>query len=49
MKPRIRLRRGVWACSLLSCGSFVPPLAHGYTPLEAFREWEQLCRLAGMR
>lgn len=49
MKPRLRRRQGIWVCSLIACGCFVPPLGHGYTPAEAFYEWASLCRLVGVR
>jgi hypothetical protein len=42
MKPRIRLRYGIWYCGLRgSHGLLVRPLGHGYTPIEAYAEWRQ--------
>lgn len=39
MKPRLRLRFGIWACV-----TFKPWFACGCaeSPLEAFREWERI-------
>jgi hypothetical protein len=47
MKPRLRLRRGVWVCSLMDGRYARPPLGHGYTPMEALAEWRHLFALAG--
>lgn len=49
MKPLIRMRRGVWCCSLTQGRVSVPPIGHGYTPREAFAEWEHLFSLQGGR
>jgi ribosomal protein L37AE/L43A len=38
VKPRIRLRFGIWTCTTMrpfSCGC-------GYSPREAFAEWERI-------
>lgn len=38
MKPRIRIRHGIWCCVTLQpfvCGC-------GYSPLAAFREWQAI-------
>lgn len=35
-KPRFRMRRGVWVCSI---PGDIRPLGHGYTPREAYRDW----------
>lgn len=38
MKPRIRLRHGIWSCVTrrpYACGC-------GYTPLAAFEEWQRI-------
>jgi hypothetical protein len=46
MKPRLRMRRRIWVCSLWD-GHAMPPLGHGYTPAEAFIEWRHLFSLHG--
>jgi hypothetical protein len=40
MKPRIIKRRGVWTCSL-NHHRYVNRMVigHGYTPLDAYRDW----------
>lgn len=47
MKPRLRMRRGVWCCSLIDGRFTVPPVGHGYNPREAFAEWQHLFALCG--
>lgn len=40
MRPRLRMRRGVWVCSMP--GAQVPVMGHGYTPIQAYEEWAVL-------
>lgn len=46
MKPRIRRRFGIWECGLRYSSLVRRPLiGYGYTPTEAFREWQALSSL----
>lgn len=47
MKPRIRLKHGVWSCASVKLYSYGPFGTHpalycgyGYTPAEAFADWK---------
>lgn len=41
MKPRLRMDRGVWVCSRMIGLVGLWPIGHGYTPQEAFAEWQE--------
>lgn len=41
MKPRLRLRRGIWTCTdvVIRFAADMRRVGHGYTPLEAYVDW----------
>lgn len=40
MKPRLRKLQGVWYC-FIKCGRITRRFGEGFTPKEAFRDWER--------
>lgn len=42
MKPRLRIRFGIWTCraSYIGFGGRVPVIGNGYTPKEAYDDWK---------
>lgn len=46
MKPRLRCERGVWVCRscYLTLSGKVKVEGDGYTPIAAYREWQEQLR-----
>ena len=40
MKPHIYLLRGGWACAMPFGGWAIWPIGRGFTPKDAFRDWQ---------